>query len=136
MQASKRPGRLSISPEGRSMAHRQSSFSASRREFVTFLGTAVTAWPLTARAQQGKGMRRVGVLSVSAEGDPEGNRRVSRFTQGLAELGWIDGRNVRLDLRWSAGNADRSRIFAKELVDLQPDVLFAVTTPATVALQR
>jgi putative tryptophan/tyrosine transport system substrate-binding protein len=116
------------------MAHRQSSFSASRREFVTFLGMAVTAWPLAARAQQG--MRRVGVLSVNAESDPEGIRRLSRFTQGLAELGWIDGRNVRIDRRWSAGNVDRTRIFAKELVGLQPDVIFAMTTPATAALQR
>src|SRR5262245_36351958 len=118
------------------MAHRQSSFSASRREFVTLLGTAVTAWPLAARAQQGGGMRRGGVVSMQAGSDPEGNRRRSRFTHGLAELGWIDGRNVRIDLRWSSANIDRSRIFAKELVDLQPDVIFAMTTPATAALQR
>jgi len=118
------------------MAHRQSSFSASRREFVTLLGTAATAWPSAARAQQSVGIRRVGVLSMHAESDPEGNRRLSRFTQGLAELGWIDGRNVRTDVRWSSANIDRSRIFAKELVDLKPDVIFAMTTPATAALQR
>ena len=81
-------------------------------------------------------MRRIGVLMAFDENDPEGKARLSGFTQGLAELGWTDGRNLRMDVRWAAGNVDRMRMFAKELVDLQPDVILAGATPATAALQR
>ena len=106
-----------------------------RREFITLLGGAA-AWPLAARAQQPGRMRRVGVLMAFDENDPEGKAELSEFTKGLVELGWIDGRNVRMDLRWATGNVDRVRMFAKELVGLQPDVILANGTPVTAALQR
>jgi hypothetical protein len=89
-----------------------------------------------ARAQQGDRMRRIGVLVPYDENDSEGKRRVFAFTQALAGLGWTDGRNVRIDVRLVAGNADRMQVFAKELVGLQPDIILASSTPATVALQR
>ena len=105
-----------------------------RREFLTLLGGAAATWPLAARAQQA-GMRRIGVLSGRDENDPEGKRRVSAFTQALAGFGWIDGRNVRMDLR--SGGADISRIpvLAQELVGLQPDIIVASGARAAVALQ-
>jgi putative tryptophan/tyrosine transport system substrate-binding protein len=81
-------------------------------------------------------MRRIGVLMPFAESDPDAMAQLSGFTQGLAQLGWIDGRNVRMDRRWAVGSIDRTRMFAKELVDLQPDVILAHSTPATAALQR
>jgi putative tryptophan/tyrosine transport system substrate-binding protein len=110
--------------------------SMKRREFITLLGGAAATWPLVARAQQGSRMRRIGVLMQFAENDPVAMAQLSGFMQGLAELGWTDGRNLRMDLRWAAGSVDRARMFAKELVDLQPDVILAHTTPATAALQR
>ena len=75
-----------------------------RRELLGLFGTAVVSWPLTARAQQGERMRRVGVLMAQAADDPEGQARVAAFLQGLRELGWIEGRNLRLDYRWGGGN--------------------------------
>ena len=81
-------------------------------------------------------MRRVGVLMAFDENDPQPRGWLSNFTQGLAELGWTDGRTVRIDIRWAAGSIDRMRTFAKELVELQPDVILAGTTPVTAALQR
>jgi putative ABC transport system substrate-binding protein len=81
-------------------------------------------------------MRRIGVLMSGDENDPEGKARLSGFTEGLAELGWTDGRNMRMDVRWAAAAVDRMRMFAKESVDLQPDVILANTTPVTAALQR
>jgi putative tryptophan/tyrosine transport system substrate-binding protein len=80
-------------------------------------------------------MRRIGVLMPYDENDPEVNVWLSRFTQRLSDLGWTDGRHVRMDVRWAADNVDRMRMFAKELVDLQPDVILASGTPATAALQ-
>jgi putative tryptophan/tyrosine transport system substrate-binding protein len=106
-----------------------------RREFLAGLGGAV-AWPVMARAQQTDRMRRVGLVMGWDENDPEAKGRLSAFTQGLAELGWTDGRNVRMDVRWAAANADRARMYAKELVDLQPDVILTDTTPITAAVQR
>jgi putative ABC transport system substrate-binding protein len=106
-----------------------------RREFIALLGGAA-AWPLASRAQQPERMRRVGVLMGFDENDPEAKALLSAFTQGLAELGWTDGRNARMDVRWAAGNVDRMRMFAKELVDLQPNVILANTTPVTAALQQ
>ena len=94
------------------------------------------AWPRVVRAQQPDRIRRIGVLTPFDENDPEAKALLSAFTQGLAELGWIDGRNLRMDVRWAAGSVDRMRTFAKELVELQPDVIFASTTPVTAALQR
>jgi putative ABC transport system substrate-binding protein len=107
-----------------------------RQEFIAGLGGAVAAWPLGARAQQGDRMRRIGVLMSFVENDPEGKAQLSGFTQALAKLGWTDGRNARMDVRWGAGNIDRMRTFAKELVDLQPDVILSHTTAVTVAFQR
>jgi putative tryptophan/tyrosine transport system substrate-binding protein len=106
-----------------------------RREFITLVGGAA-AWPVAARAQQGERMRRIGVLMSFDENEPEALVSLSAFTQGLAELGWFDGRNVRMDVRWAADNIDRIRMFAKELVDLRPDMILASNTPVTAALQR
>ena len=106
-----------------------------RREFITLLGGAA-AWPLAARAQQGDRMRRVGVLMGLDENDPEGKRRYSAFTQALADFGWTDGRNVRMDLRWAGGDIDRMRTLAQELVRWQPDIIVPYGTPATASVQR
>src|SRR6516164_760114 len=106
-----------------------------RREFIAALGGAA-AWPLAARAQQGDRVRRVGVLMPLDENDPEGKRRYSAFTQALAGLGWSDGRNMRMDLRWFGDDTNRIRALAQELVDLQPDIIATVGTPATAAVQR
>src|SRR5215469_9618299 len=106
-----------------------------RREFVTLLGGAA-AWPLAARAQQGDRIRRIGVLMPGDENDPVWETRLSGLMQALADLGWTDGRSVRMDLRWAGGDANRIRAFAQELVSLQPDIIVTARTPATVALQR
>jgi len=102
-----------------------------RREFITLLGGAAVAWPLAARAQQGERMRSVGVLMSLVADDPEGQARVAAFRQGLQQLGWIDGRNVRIDIRWAAGDADRIRRYAAELVALAPDVILAIGAAVT-----
>jgi putative ABC transport system substrate-binding protein len=106
-----------------------------RRKFITLLGGAV-AWPLAARAQQRERMRRIGVLHAYDENDPLQKRRLSAFTQALAGLGWADGRNVRMDVRWGGGDINRIRALAQELVGLQPDIILIGGTPATVAVQR
>ena len=106
-----------------------------RREFITLIGGAA-AWPLAARAQQSERVRRIGVLMSADQDDPEGKAQLSGFSQELAALGWTDGRNLRTEIRWGGGNVDRARIFAKELVALQPDVILAQGTPVTAALQR
>src|ERR1700694_4458737 len=107
-----------------------------RREFITVLGGAAMAWPRIAHAQQTDRMRRIGVLMALGENDPEAKAWLSAFTQGLQELGWTDGRNLRMEVRWAAGDVDRMRMFAKELVGLQPDVILSIGTPVTAALQR
>jgi hypothetical protein len=94
------------------------------------------AWPLAAPAQQGEHMRRIGMLMGYADTDPIAQSFVAAFNQGLQELGWTDGRNVRIDYRWVAGAVERTHIFAKELIKLQPDVILSNTTPVTVALHR
>jgi putative ABC transport system substrate-binding protein len=106
-----------------------------RRTFIAGLGSAV-AWPLSVRAQQGDRMRRIGVLVAYEEDDPEFKRRVSSLIQGLANLGWTDGRNMRLDLHWAGGDNNRIRAVAQELVGLQPDIIVTGSTPATAAVQR
>src|ERR1700722_458135 len=106
-----------------------------RREFITLLGGAAT-WPVAARAQQPDRMRRIGVLSEFDEVDPEAKAYLSRFIEGLSQLGWTDGRNVKIDVRWTAGSVERMRTFANELVDLQPDVILSSSTPVTAAVQR
>ena len=92
-----------------------------RREFVSLFGGAAVAWALVARAQQADRARRVGVLMGYAEADPGAKDLLAEFTQALSEFGWIEGRNLRLEIRWAPANADLMRTFAKELVSLQPD---------------
>jgi putative tryptophan/tyrosine transport system substrate-binding protein len=106
-----------------------------RREFIIGLGRAAT-WPLAARAQPGDRVRRIGMLMPLDENDPAAKTWVSAFTQGLADLGWTDGRNVRIDLRWHGDDINRIRPLAQELVGLQPDIIVTGTTPTTVAVQR
>jgi ABC-type uncharacterized transport system substrate-binding protein len=96
-----------------------------RREFITLLGGAAAAWPLAARAQQAERIRKIGVLVNLPADDPQAQARNATFLQALQELGWTVGRNVRIDYRWGAGNADNTRKFAAELVALAPDVILA-----------
>jgi ABC-type uncharacterized transport system substrate-binding protein len=104
-----------------------------RREFVTLIGGAAT-WPLVARAQQGERVRRIGVLIAFAESDPEGQAFVVAFREGLQKLGWTDGRNIRIDTRWTRPHDSEWRQrFIKELVALQPDLVLSHGTPATAA---
>jgi putative ABC transport system substrate-binding protein len=107
----------------------------NRREFIAVLGGAA-AWPLAARAQQGDRVRRIGVLMPGDENDPVYKPRVSAFIQALADLGWTDGRNMRLDLRWAGPEINRIGPLAQELVGLQPDVILTNASRATVAVQR
>jgi hypothetical protein len=99
-----------------------------RREFIKLIGGAATAWPLAARAQQSDRMGRIGVLMNLAADDSESPVRFAAFAQGLQELGWIVGGNVRIDIRWGASDPDRSRSYAAELVALAPDVILASGT--------
>ena len=101
----------------------------NRRTFIAGLSGAA-AWPVVARAQQGDRVRRIGVLMPGNENDPVWNTFVSAFTQALADLGWIDGRNVRMDLRWGRGDTNRVRALARELVGLQPDIIVTTATSA------
>jgi putative tryptophan/tyrosine transport system substrate-binding protein len=104
-----------------------------RREFIAGLGSAA-AWPMVADAQQEAPVRRIGVLTPFQENDPGAKGWLTEFTQGLAELGWTDRRNVRLDIRWGGGNLARLQMIAKELVELHPDVMFVASTPAARAM--
>src|SRR5450631_4380370 len=105
-----------------------------RRDFITGLGGAETR-PPAARAQQRDRVRQVGVQKGWDESDPEGNANLSGLTKGLAELGWTDGRNLRMNVRWAGDNVDKMRMFAKELVDLQPDAILTGSTSATAAFR-
>ncbi len=111
-----------------------------RGEFITFLGGAAAApamlWPLPLRAQQPGPVRRIGVLMNLAADDREAQPRVAAFQQGLQQLGWSDGRNVRIEYRWGAGNADATRKYAEELVALAPDIIVATGTLSVAAFQR
>ena len=108
-----------------------------RRDFINLLGGTAVGWPLVAQAQQAsRRMLRVGALIGFAEHDPATQRRVAAFLKGLADLGWTLDRNVAIDFRYGAGDADRNRAFAKELVSLNPDVIFVNSTSATAAVQR
>jgi putative tryptophan/tyrosine transport system substrate-binding protein len=106
-----------------------------RREFIAGLAGAVT-WPLAARAQQPERMRRIGVLMPYDENDHVTKSQLSAFMRALTDLGWTDGRNVWIDVRWAGSDTNRIRALAQELVGLQPDVIVATSTPATAALQR
>src|SRR5262245_38111142 len=99
-----------------------------RRDFITLLGGAAAAWPLAARAQQSERVRRIGVFMNTAADDPAGQARLLAFAQTLAQSDWTDGRNVRMDIRWGAGDAERIRRYAAELVALAPDVILASGT--------
>ena len=94
----------------------------NRRKFIAALGGAA-AWPLAVRAQQGQRVRRIGVLQAGDENDPLAKTNISAFTQALADLGWTDGRNVSMDVRWAGGDINRVRALAQELVGLQPDII-------------
>jgi hypothetical protein len=94
-------------------------------DFITLLGGAAASWPLAARAQQPERMRRIGLLMSLAADDKQAQARLAAFLQGLQELGWTDGRNVRIDIRWRDGEADRNRRHAAELLALAPDVILA-----------
>src|SRR6266566_710052 len=106
-----------------------------RREFITLLGGAA-AWPLAARAQQPSQVRKIGVLMNLAADDAEGQARLTAFLQGLQQLGWTDGRNVRIYIRWAAGDARLFHRYAEELLALSPDVVLASGTPSVQALQQ
>jgi putative ABC transport system substrate-binding protein len=110
--------------------------SMRRREFIKVIGGATAAWPFAARAQQGERVRRVGVLMNLRADDPESPARVAAFAQGLQELGWTVGRNVRVDYRWGADDADLYRQYAVELVALAPDVIVVSGGTIVAALQR
>ena len=107
-----------------------------RRDFITLFGGAAASWPLAARAQQAEPMRRIGVLMNRAADQPEGQAEVAAFQKALQQLGWNDGQNVRLDIRWSANDVDLDRKYAAELVALGPDVVLANGTLSVAALQR
>src|SRR5215216_4416074 len=100
------------------------------------LSGGAAVWPLTGKAQQSEGMRRIGILMNLAADDAEGRARLAAFLQGLQQLGWTDGRNVRIDYRWAAGDAGHFQRYAEELLALTPDVIFASATPSVQALQR
>src|SRR5690349_9137175 len=107
-----------------------------RRAFILLLGGAAAAWPLAAHAQQPERPRRIGILMNRAADNPEGQDRLAAFHQGLQELGWNVGRNVRIDTRWTEDNADRSAKYAAELLGLMPDIILASGTIAVTALQH
>ena len=107
-----------------------------RREFISAFGGAAVAWPRGVRAQQPEPMRRIGVLMNRAADDPEGQALIAAFQQGLQQMGWSDGRNVRLDTRWGTNDVERDRRDGAELVGLAPDVILAGGTPGAAALQR
>jgi putative tryptophan/tyrosine transport system substrate-binding protein len=107
-----------------------------RRAFITLLGGSAALWPLALRAQQAGRMRHIGVLMSLEENDPEGKVQLSGFTQGLSDLGWTNGSNLRMEVRWGGGDVNQIRAFAKELVAAQPDLILSQGTPVTAALQR
>ena len=107
-----------------------------RREFIALFGGAAVSWPLAASAQQHEQMRRIGVLMNFASDDTEGQARLAAFHQGLQQLGWTVSRNVQIEYRWGAGDADRIRKLAAELVELAPDVILSAGSPSVAALQQ
>src|SRR6478736_496810 len=105
-----------------------------RREFISLLGSAAAAWPISVRAQQG--VRRIGIVMNLAADDPEGQARVAAFLQGLQEAGWVVGRNAQIDIRWGMGDPERIRKNVAELLALTPDAVFATTFPTVMELQQ
>ena len=108
----------------------------NRREFITLIGGAAAAWPLTVLAQQSVATPRIGVLMTLADTDSEGQLRVGAFREELQKLGWIEGRNIRFEYRWAAGDAQRLRAYAEELVGMAPAVMLAANNTALRALQE
>jgi putative ABC transport system substrate-binding protein len=107
-----------------------------RREFISLLGGAAACWPLAARAQQGDRVRRIGVLIGGDEGDPERQASVAAWRKALADLGWVEGRNLHIDWRWAAADSNRARTYAAELVTLNPELIFGDNTFVMTALQQ
>src|SRR4029077_14438739 len=107
-----------------------------RREFITLLGGAAATGPVGARAQQAERVRRIGFLSVFAESDLEGQAWIRELIQRLEELGWVNGGNVQIDFRFAGADAARISALATELIELRPDMIFAVTTNAAAALRQ
>jgi len=107
-----------------------------RRDFIKATAVSAVSWPLAARAQQLGTMRRIGALANLAADDPEGQHRLRTFLNSLRDVGWVDGRNVRVEARWSSGDTERLRQYAAELAALKPDVILATNTPAVNALQQ
>jgi putative tryptophan/tyrosine transport system substrate-binding protein len=105
-----------------------------RREFIVTLGGTVAAWPLVARAQQAEQIRRIAMLSGLTASDPEAQARLAAFHQGLKEVGWTAGRTLHIDFRWSSGDTAETRTLARELVELKPELIVGMTTPAVAAL--
>jgi hypothetical protein len=107
-----------------------------RREFIALLGGAAASWPPAVRAQQGERVRRVGLLPGYAEGDVEGQASAAAFQERLQELGWTKGRNIQIDIRWTGGDPDKARTFAKELVNASPDLIVPTSNLVTAILQK
>jgi putative ABC transport system substrate-binding protein len=107
-----------------------------RRDFITLLGGAATAWPLVARAQQSERMRHIGVLLAYAENDPQSSHDIATLLEGFRQSGWTPGHNIQIDYRWGEADRDRFQRYATELVKLKPDLLVGQGTPAVAALQR
>jgi putative ABC transport system substrate-binding protein len=107
-----------------------------RRDFITLISSAAAGWPLAARAQQSDQMRRIGVLMSFSADDATAQARLTVFMETLQQLGWMNGRNVRIDIRWSESEPERTRRYAAELVAFMPDVILASTTPGVTALQQ
>src|ERR1035437_7540049 len=105
-----------------------------RREFIALIGGAAVAWPLAARAQQPDRMRRIGLLMGYPEGDPQARANVAAIREGLPSLGWIEGRHIRLEVRWAGGDADKARGFAKGLIGMKLDVIVPSTNQVTAIL--
>jgi ABC-type uncharacterized transport system substrate-binding protein len=105
-----------------------------RRKFIALLGGAAAAWPLAGRAQQGDRMPRLGILMAGAERDPHYQADVAVFREGLQKLGWVDGQNIRIEVRWAGFGAETMRRYAKELIALQPDLILSHDTPTTATL--
>jgi putative tryptophan/tyrosine transport system substrate-binding protein len=105
-----------------------------RHEFTRLLGGATVAWSVAAHAQQTERVRRISVLTFSAENDQEGQSSVAAFRDELRKLGWIEGRNIEIDIRWAAADLELMKRYAKELVTLQPDLILTSSTPAAAAM--
>src|SRR5437879_2087047 len=103
-----------------------------RRDFISLFGGMATAWPLAGRAQQS--MRRIGVLMTYPESDPEAQGFIASFREGLQKLRWAEGRNIRMDIRWTSADVESMQRFAKELVELKPELILSHSTPSTAAL--